>query len=67
MKRTKNAASHLNDYGHALRRMELAGAAIEMLEMVATRESAAAVRTLKRGQQRLLTSLDRAAAKLTAP
>jgi hypothetical protein len=57
----------LLDYTHECRQMDLSGAAVDILETMNTPEASAAVRALKRGQQRLLKRIDKAAAKLGCP
>ena len=56
---------HLNDYGAARRNIELTEAAIDLLEKVTGAQKVIA--TLKKSQQKHLTKLDAAAAKLGAP
>lgn len=63
----KKQRQHLRDYTTAARNIELNEAAIRVLESLITRESEAAIKVLKRGQQRQLKLLDAAAAKLGAP
>jgi hypothetical protein len=57
----------LREFQDAARTMELAEAAINILERLSTSEASAAIRALKRGQQKQLRLLDAAAAKLGAP
>ena len=63
----KKQRQHLRDYTEAARNLELHGAAIRVLEGLLTPEAAAAIRVLKRGQQKQLKRLDAAAERLGAP
>ena len=63
----KKRRAILNEYTDAARQIELAGAAIGVLEMMRSREATNAINSLNRGQQRHLKRLDAAAAKLGAP
>ena len=63
----KRQRQWLMEYTKAARNLELNEAAINLIEGLGTRESGAAVKVLKRGQQRQLKLLDAAAAKLGAP
>ena len=57
----------LRAYQAAARNIELAEAAIGILERVDTFEARTAINTLKRGQNKQLKLLDASAAKLGAP
>lgn len=63
----KTPRQHLEAYTDAARQIELAGVAINVLEGMNSREAAAAISVLTRGQQRHLKRLDAAAAALGAP
>lgn len=65
--KAKTSRDHLNDYTHALRQIELAGAAIAVLETMNTDEASQAVKLLNSGQKKLIRRMDAAAAKLGAP
>lgn len=63
----KSARMALSRYSYAHRMLQLAGAAITILESMNTSEAARAIKTLQGGQQKLLKEMDAAAAKLGAP
>lgn len=57
---------HLTQYNRAVRNLEIAHAAIIMLEGMNTLEASQAIKTLQRGQQKQLKVLDAAAAAIAA-
>jgi len=61
------ARKHLEDYTDAARDIELAEVAIDVLEKMSGATAQRLIKTLKYLQQRALTRLDAAAAKLGAP
>ncbi len=63
----KTLRQHLNEYTAAASNMEIAEAAITMLERCRHPEAQTAIRALKRGQNRQLRLLDASAARLGAP
>lgn len=64
---TKKQRQHLQAYTNAARQIELAGAAIKILEGMNTRAAGKAIKTLQYGQQQQLRNLDKSAANLGAP
>ena len=63
----KKQRQHLREYTDAARQLELAGAAIMILELMNTLAAAKAIKTLQFGQQQQLRNLDNAAENLGAP
>jgi hypothetical protein len=63
----KTQRDWLNEYGKAVRDIEVSEAAITMLEACSHRAARVAAAALKTGQQVCLRRLDAAAAKLGAP
>jgi len=58
---------HLNDYTDAARQIELAGACINVLEMMRGTTAERCIKALRAEQHRSLTRLDKAAERLGAP
>lgn len=65
--KTKTPRQYLADYTDAAREIELAGAAIRLLESMRSAEGARCIKLLETAQQRHLVRMDCAAANLGAP